>query len=79
MAELGLGQRHELLKDVEAAPACSTPQGRRLRTGLTAAPQPPIGPCAAERLAESVAQPTSRESWPQEAVAASCGTSKRPL
>ena len=48
MAELGLGQRRELLKDVEAAPASSASRGRRRVGGLGRASRPrrslPLGP-----------------------------------
>ena len=79
MAELGLGQRRELLKDVEAAPASSASRGRRRVGGLG-----PHGraaachwaPSARAARAECVAQPSSREPQPRDAVAAGCGTTK---
>ena len=37
-----------------AAPGCRMPRDRRLWPGLTAAPQPPIGPWAAQRRVPSV-------------------------
>ena len=70
MAELGLGQRRELLKDVEAAPASSASRGRRRVGGLG-----PHGraaachwaPSARAARAECVAQPSSREPQPRDA------------
>ena len=89
MAELGLGQRRELLEDVEAAPASSASRGRRRVGGLgrasgSAAWAGPHGraaachwaPSARAARAECVAQPRSREPQPRDGGAAGCGTAK---